>query len=535
MAVLSLDDQPRMCFEEFMLPITIREAISLDDKALLVLSKSGQLFYVEFTTKSENPKQSQDNIWIKVTRVGSFDNIQHFCVKEKQTYIVTLQAILATGIRIEAKIDLSAPFNELSNDPLVLKSSIQDALNQLSVYEEQKKKLEMLHEEYNSSLIATNQILYALQSKSQKNFGDQFHCDIRPVVVNESLEYVIPAVSMLRVRVTTHWDMDWNNWQLHVHMVQQRTLSQETISADIGRQDTGSGMSLSFPLAGLGSGNTWEKMIALDTENLRLPLDVFVKLSVTIPSPDTQQSEGQSTFFVLNIMLDDLHFISPCSEDIRTEISLYNFQKVSAMGQKSTPSSKALGKSSQWPFSRLQTQLNKKDKQRQKIDLSEVTVCFDLISKTVAWDTAYRSTLSYLLQEGRTSDEMKLILDSAERAVFTLARYPQCLVVITIAKDDVHVSLKVQAALLCRLQDHMVTDSHETAECSHSAYDEFGKMQKQLTYSISEAEEKYQKDQDAWGDVRVAVDVVQKLHNNRSIGCICFDDEEEDQIEPMEL
>lgn len=76
-----------------------------------------------------------------------------------------------------------------------------------------------------------------------------------------------------------------------------------------------------------------------------------------------------------------------------------------------------------------------------------------------------------LLKEGHTTKELQQILDTPDRAYFTLASYPQYPIVLTLSSQADYMSLTIQSesstavlmvecTVLSRLQDLLVNSEH---------------------------------------------------------------------------
>ncbi|KAF7732760.1 hypothetical protein EC973_000032 [Apophysomyces ossiformis] len=566
------DGKPTLCLQEFLIPFPVRQAVALEGKVLMVSSTHGELFLVEFKTNSEGANiLSEDSIRIKVTRMEIPTSVLHFCIMDTQDHKTTFQALLGHGMKVQAKIDLKYDYSywplillflnkqiaseqssELPLESHRLKVSIEETLKKLSQYEEMQKQLETQHETLNSQLVAINQIIYALQSaKGPDNttLSDMIYCELQPVVVDDTMTYITSATAMIKIHIASQWSIHWDEWQVHVDVVEQRGLAQETLSLDAGKEDTSKGTTFNFSLSGLDRDCNWKKLFALDLKKTRLPVDVMVSVSATIPSSTTQQEEDQFVFPIFHAMLDDLHFIKPCSASMQADINLLHFARPLRMAQESVFKRKRLATHNRRPVPCSGSDGNGKNKQGAWMDLSDTAIQFDLANKKVLWTEAYRSILSSLLQEGRTSEEMKSILQSAEKAVFILAAYPQFPVVVTIARDDAistrvhlkitsqntYVLLKVQSAILGRLESRMVSDTAKAENSSQFIEGEFGKLQSNLVSAMMIAEKKMEKDQDIRTDISAALGLAEKLHSSRSIGWIMSDIEEDVVDDPMVL
>ncbi|KAI8341303.1 hypothetical protein BC941DRAFT_204703 [Chlamydoabsidia padenii] len=172
-------------------------------------------------------------------------------------------------------------------------------------------------------------------------------------------------------------------------------------------------------------------------------------------------------------------------------------------------------------------------------------------------DTSYRSIMPTLLSEGKTSDEVRNLIDDAEHAYLILATHPMDPVAIAMSKVDgigppgidlyVNIQLrclntlvliKIEEALLSRIQPYTKSDDDDGGinadEHNRSSNNidstTFYKTYQQLEGQLDSLEKHYQRHHqgkeadrdDIWHSLQATWDLSRKVHHDRWLSLYDF-------------
>ncbi|KAI7876098.1 hypothetical protein K492DRAFT_239956 [Lichtheimia hyalospora FSU 10163] len=537
----------RLVFKEFLIPAPVLASCTVFDQSLLVSLKN-QVHFIEFTYISQ---QEPDNVVLKSTRLNALQDITHIhdIQHAASTYQLLLvkdnsQLMLAScdfGSRIEAK-----------HDPELLQHTISNILNELSDYETAKKEVDNHVQLLNERLIAMNRTIYGLQRiKGQKtklqletdDDSSPFQCDLQPIIIPSSMRPFTRSASCLRLRLRALIPMDWSQWSLHVNICHQSTLLRQVTSSCTQQQDSVDGTTLIVPLAGLTDNPVWEQHIPVDIANLGLPLSVSMQLSthlnLSIPpihhAHESSQADSQMnkemtkqfTFPLSDLDLDDLHFISPCTDAALRMLKRSDIPGATSRLCEQHVLRKTLDNCNQHPLARLEGPTSGKPAMEKYETASLRFLVKDRIGRTA--EETCNHILETLLSEARTRNELDKIMDTPNQAFFTLLSYPEYPIRLHISKDslsqacitmNIHcqnpvVMLKVESSLLVRSREFIV-DNKDTDTLLDQAQHAFVKAALDL-------EEKFRTDYpqpEFWNSLKTTMIHLRKIYNDTILGTL---------------
>ncbi|CAO3611829.1 unnamed protein product [Cunninghamella echinulata] len=502
----TLNSQNIVYFKEFTIPSSIVSITAFKGTpAILISCKNDLLYYIEFKLQSDLSNKSE--IILSLTQLQAPKNICKIQSIKKEQNVILYQILDRDGHMSTYELNLLDTPITVNQSCDELKSAINDILTQLSEQESRQNNLNAYHEKLNNRLISMNKTLYAIQNMSLKrdssgSISDDFQFNIKPFVRTEPLtgEYQL----FLHIELKAKIGLNWNEWSLNIDISHQRSLLQEYNSSVLNKSESVNGTTFILPLYDFETTEEssviqiWERDIKIDPVNTPLPLDIIISLVMSVDTPtitednllnleylpigkNAQNNDVNFTVSFMNINV--LHFTIPLStiniKQLKQKGIKYMSNKIRSKRQKSIKSETI----------RLMENI---------FDNSHTTIHLCFVSQPENHDGLYRTILSVLLSEGKSSEDITKIIDDAEHAFFSLATDPLDIITITLIKvpkdtdkklyvdlqiksTNPLVQLKVEAALLSILQNY-ITDENDKAiiEDTKSFYQELQNFEMSL-------------------------------------------------------
>ncbi|KAI9274622.1 hypothetical protein BDA99DRAFT_244168 [Phascolomyces articulosus] len=540
------------------------------------LKENGKVYHVQFVCKSRSSSDltlqmiSLDTGTNQVNQIASTgkknDDGFLFELLKKDHTILTLRTQFR---KVEKKLEDGSEQTE---------QAIQDILDELAQHENEQKEMEAYTKKINSKLASVNRTIYALQRiKAQKQkLDDQsdpclspFQCNIHPFVIPlSSRHYTGRASCALKIRIHTSMSLDWDKWYLHIDISNQKPPLQEKINRELNSTENSmDGLTLLMPLTGLSDNHIWERDIPVDMERLSFPVHVNFHLSTCLDVDTNSLSDHDSTtcpfllttsdtegkqfmFHLSEVTLDDLHFITPCTDSVLKSLEKDGIYETTRFLENECQRKKLLDNTNRYPLARFEQiyPSHASSLQRTLIDKSELRLEV-MIPPEKTLDDIYGRILSTFLKEGQTLEEMQKIMQNQEQAVFTLASYPESPILVSLSKETksvvgssldrnsssstrllvtltiqcVHpiVLLKMESALLSRLHYFLVEPDQQEFESSQERTTDYYKQCKKANKWMNRLEEQFRMDgsqDEFWNTLEIAIDQLRLLHSQINIG-----------------
>ncbi|KAI7865421.1 hypothetical protein BDF14DRAFT_1019625 [Spinellus fusiger] len=549
------DGKTIVASQEYLLPSPVINSISIKEDSILYCAKDRQLYCISFIPKDQDKQKSTDNsLSVEITCLDSFKNIIQVCSIENEKGVF-LKLLQGDGVLVTAQVNLSPTSSVFDNSPSALKAHIQATLKELARCEQLAKKIEIEQQLIDERLKRKNTLLYSLKTSRQlKGTPKEFRCEIKPILIEKPVREMTFVNMMLRVTIKVHQHMDWSNWKLHIDLNHQRTLYQEIISLKGEIKESIYGSTISRSLHGLTGLNEWYCDIPLEAKHSKLPLEVYSSLSLSqsIEEIDTDY-ENPIVFPISQVSIDELHFAVPCSSVMLSSIKSFGIQSVTERLQDAYTREILEDRSGRFIYSKLNklcfSTKNPTKSLDKKLKCQSIWNSSNIYFKVFIKDGddpdhIYRKILSSLLQEGRTENAIRCLLESAEKAYFTLALHPnfpvellllkeakssqELIVLLTINCYSSYVLFKVKAALLARLHNHLVEPNLAVAESqdTQDSITYLAKLHRDLVSSYQKLEEAYQEsnehEEGVWEYLADTMNIIHKIHAARPIEGVSF-------------
>ncbi|KAI9272245.1 hypothetical protein EDC94DRAFT_595841 [Helicostylum pulchrum] len=494
-----------------------------EDFAYLVASGNGKISFLEL-------KYAINDIDIISTPVQNHNNLLKRLRMANQTNNIFDSLSNQHGnIQLKTFILDSAP-TSIKNDPQAIIQLTNEALDDLKLSELDLKYLDRQEQNLSQRLSTTNQTLYALQTMDKRRKPGTFHLldtsgfelSIRPITTSASIaNHSLQSTCYLRTCIKTSRFLQLEDWHLELDLfrhTQSKCLLGETKTVPVMAFET-------IYQNGIERYSAWQRDIQLDLESLTLPIKVSVYLTMSV-----DEHAPSIRFPVSNLAIDDLHFMIPCSPDFIKTIQIRGLDQVSNKLMRAYCKQILYDKTTRYPFARLL-------KTKSLTDLPLFKSLFDYKSVHVqclidlhTTDQTYQSILSSILSEGKTIDEMNSILLSAEQALFTIAAFPACPIIIELTRVSSTVIdfciqcvyspalFRVEASFISRLLDQFIQiPSDKTTSVKYAT---FLKTMKSLEHSILELQETYQSSQNnnLVNQLKTSIDLLFDIYNHEPIG-----------------
>ncbi|KAI8645716.1 hypothetical protein BD408DRAFT_411412 [Parasitella parasitica] len=448
---------------------------------------------------------------IRTTKMLNTSNVKHLRVLDDGIFETISEIDDCIVIK---RIRFSETPISIENDAKAMQQLIEETLQELAQEEALVKSMEIKEKELSDKLASTNRTLYALRSINDKrelglcNTFDStgFEFSVRPITKSNSSENCsVNTQAYLRICIKSSRFFDLEGWDLSIQMFPINSFIGETrLISVVGFEP--------YYENGIERHVIWERDIKLDLAKQQLP----AKVSATLITAVDDKKELQ--FPVSEMIVDDIHFATPCSSHIKSSIERRGLDEISSRFMQSYEQQKLHDRTGRYPFARLLQQ-----QQRTKHDLPhQKNVHIRYIVSSLR-DEQYRSILPSILCEGHSSYAHDFFHGNAEQALFTMASYPGCPILITLSRvspDMVDFSIqcthtpalfKVESILLNRihrifLQDAKMIDT---------------RLLKPLESSIIELQQAYQQDNED-PELRKTLNILCNLHKQEPIGCLTF-------------
>ncbi|EIE77108.1 hypothetical protein RO3G_01812 [Rhizopus delemar RA 99-880] len=428
--------------------------IQFPDLNYAISTSVGKVSFLRF-------KLDQGDIILESKSFQHLTQISNLRVLDQSTLEVLTNAFEYQKIRYDLQT-VSA-----ENDPQIIRTLIKDALEELAISETALKQIEEEEEDLSRKLASVNQTLYAIQSINSKrkrgipnSLEDTgFEFTLCPVVKSTSLANTcLQPTTYLRVCIKTTKFLQLENWYLALDLFSENNKTGETKTLSVVGFE-------SHYEQGLERYSVWERDVSIEPS--QLPLKVTCTLVMC-------SSNEPLRFPVAEMMVDDLHFAIPCNTDL------------------------IQNKTGSYPFARFLRKQHSSQQISKRSFYNNKHVHIRCLIDPSMTDEQYRSILPNLLNEGRTVDEVKLIMNNAEQAYLTLASFPSSPIILLLSKvavnelditiQSAHPSalFKAEANLISRLSRCCIKDENQSTNLD--------KKLKFLEDSVVELQEIYQQD-----------------------------------------
>ncbi|KAG2232927.1 hypothetical protein INT48_006181 [Thamnidium elegans] len=516
-------------------PVIYLQLISGVHNSLMAMGDRGTIMiYSNISIQSEEPTMllKQFNIQGPIHAVEKSNKvilIKRLRMTNRTDNIFDSLSNQHENIQLNTFVLDSAP-TSIENDPQAIIQLTNEALDDFKLSELDLKYLDQQEQNLSQKLSTTNQTLYALQTMDKRRKPGTFHSldtsgfelTICPITRSESIaNHSLQSTCYLRTRIKTSRFLQLEDWYLELDLFrhkQSKCLLGETKTVPVMAFET-------IYQNGIERYSVWQRDIQLDLERLTLPIQVSVYLTMSV-----EEHTPAIRFPVSNLVIDDLHFMISCSPDFIKTIQIRGLDQVSNKLMYAYCKQILCDKTTRYPFARLL-------KTKSLTDLPLFKSLFDYKSVHIrclidlhTTDKTYKSILSSILNEGKTMDEMKSILLHAEQALFTIAAFPACPVIIELTRVSSTMIdfciqcvyspalFRVEASFISRLLDHFIQiPSDKTTSLKYAT---FLKTMKSLEHSILELQETYQLSQNnnLVNQLKTSIDLLFDIYNQEPIG-----------------
>ncbi|KAG1087209.1 hypothetical protein G6F42_020696 [Rhizopus arrhizus] len=461
---------------QFNVQSSIRSIDKIHDSKYMVATGTGKVSILDLTAGTNE---------LGSIRMLQASKVQHLRIIDKENRIFETVSQTDEGIEF-SRIKYNHIPISIENDAEAMQQLIEDTLEELAQEEAMVKAMEAKEQELSDKLASTNRTLYALRSINDKrelglcNLLDStgFEFAVRPITQSNSNENCsLNTRAYLRICIKTSRFLELEGWDLSIQLfpMDSALVGETKLISVIGFEPHYEN--------GIERHVIWERDVEIDLDRQRLPAKVSTTLIMTLN--DTKEL----LFPVSELILDDIHFASPCSTHIKTSIDRRGLDEISNRFMQSYQQQKLHDRTGRYPlFGVLQ-----KDQQSLLLNHKNVHIRYTVPSLS---DEQYRSLLPSILGEGHSDYIKDFFHGNAEQALFTLASYPGCPVIIYLSRvspDMIDFSIqcsytpalfKVESILLHRIHQLYMqeTPTMETRKL------------KLLEASIIELQQAYQQD-----------------------------------------
>lgn len=522
--------ETNVSFKQFNIPGPIFSVEKIPQKAsYLIISELGHISRLDFKCTAEGITMESNAV------IPASEGVRKLKVYDSENNV--FEAIYEHNGNAVYDSECKYKLVPQANDQQEIRKAIEQALAQLKSSEAEIKKLDEDEQALNKKLMSVNKTLYALRNINTKRKrgiinsleSTGFEFSMRPITLKQSIaNSSLHCSSFLRISIKTSRFLELEDWDLQLDFVPKASPSTSAL------RQTKSVSVMGFEPHfenGIERYAIWERDVEIDLNTITLPVEVSATLVMTVNEPE----KPPLLFPVSRIVVDDLHYAIPCTPDFITSIERRGLEDVSKRLMESFHKQKLHDKTGRYPFARLlnfKTPTLQMTSSERLFDYRKIHIKFTVDMHIT--NDSYRSILPRLLNEGRTMEDVKSILVNAEMALFTLAAFPGCPVIIKLVRASstlidmcVHcvylpALFKVEATLLRRLyQDFLMPI------VSGKQDNNFLKKLKSLEDAVIDIQEKYQNtidDMDVDGENTVteqlknAVDVLYSIHGEHPIG-----------------
>ncbi|KAK4514860.1 uncharacterized protein ATC70_002465 [Mucor velutinosus] len=448
-------------------------------------------------------------------RVSRLSNVQHLRILDKENCIFETVSEQENGIEFSRIQYNNIPIS-IANNAEAMQQLIEDTLEELAQEEDTVKSMEIKEQALSDKLASTNRTLYALRSINDKrelglcNSLDStgFEFTVRPITRSNSNENCsLNTRAYLRICIKTSRFLELEGWDLSIQLfpMDSTLIGQTKMISVIGFEPHYEN--------GIERHVIWERDIEVDLNKQQLPAKVSTTLIMTL------NNTKELLFPVSELILDDIHFACPCSSHIKTSIERRGLDEISNRLMQSYRQQKLHDRTGRYPLARLL----QNDQPSLLLNHRNVHVRYTVPSLS---DEQYRSLLPSILGEGHSDSIKDFFHGNAEQALFTMASYPGCPVIIKLSRvspDMIDFSIqcsytpalfKVECILLHRIHRLYM---HDTPTMDT-------KKLKSLEASILELQQVYQREDQQetpaalLAQLRKTIDVLYNVHYQQPIG-----------------
>ncbi|KAI7898587.1 uncharacterized protein BX663DRAFT_524689 [Cokeromyces recurvatus] len=449
------------------------------------------------------------DINLKSTQLqGTSGAHQIFCYTNKALF----EALLVTSSTItmvQYKYNSSV---SIVNNPEAIQLAIEDALDELAISESVIQSVTQKDESLNKQLISINRTLYALRSiNNQRELGignsletTGFELTVRPVMKTNAYESCqFNTTCHLRVCIKTSNFLELEHWDLYVYLMHNGIGQQHLISLV--------GFEPHYEM-GIERYLIWERDIQIDLSSLILPLEISTEL---VMSPAFH-------FPVSRMILDDFHFAIPVTQDINLSIKKRGLEEISNRLLQSLNKQSMHDRRSKL-YTVFALGFNKQDTSLFNFKDTKIYVRY-LIEEDLS-DEKYRSIMASIFNEGRTLEDLQhLLQNGAEEAIFSLAAYPGCPIILQLSRLKTNmIEFSIQSIYPPALFKTEATLLQRISRCFIEKPIDI--KRNELEELLFEIQEKYQQTTDnLWDDLNQVIQRYYAIHQNDPIGSLLIYD-----------
>ncbi|KAL9548307.1 hypothetical protein MBANPS3_005749 [Mucor bainieri] len=366
-----------------------------------------------------------DNGELAATRMSQLSSVQHLRVHDKENCIFETVSEKENGIEFSRIKYNSAPIS-IENNAEAMQQLIENTLDELAQEEAIVKSMEIEEQALNDKLASTNRTLYALRSINDKreiglcNSLDStgFEFTVRPITQSNSNENCsLNTKAYLRICIKTSRFLELEGWDLSIQLFPVDS----TLTGGEAKLISVVGFEPHYK-NGIERHVVWERDIEIDLDKQRLPAKVSTTLIMTLN--DTKEL----LFPVSEMILDDIHFARPCSTHLKASIERRGLDEISNRLIQSYQQQKLHDRTGRYPLARL---LQSVQPSSLLLNHKNVHIRYTVPSLS---DEQYRSLLPTILGEGHSDTIQEFFHGNAEQALFTMASYPGCPVIINLSR-----------------------------------------------------------------------------------------------------
>ncbi|KAF1802681.1 hypothetical protein FB192DRAFT_1422453 [Mucor lusitanicus] len=418
-------------------------------------------------------------------RLSGLSNVQHLRILDRDNCIFETVSEKEHGIEF-SRIQYNNIPVSIENNAEAMQQLIEDTLEELAQEEATVKAMEAEEQALSDKLASTNRTLYALQSINDKrelglcNSLDStgFEFTVRPITRSNSDENCsLNTTAYLRVCIKTSRFLELEGWDLSIQLfpVDSGLIGETKLVSVIGFEPHYEN--------GIERHVIWERDIEINLDKQRLPAKVSTTLIMTL------NDANELLFPVSELILDDIHFARPCSTHMKTSIDRRGLDEISNRLMQSHQQQKARDRTGRYPLARLL----QNNQPSLLLNYKNVHIRYTVPSLS---DEQYRSLLPSILGEGHSSSIQNFFHGNAEQALFTMACYPGCPVIINLSRVspdmiDFNIQCSYTPALF-KVEYILLHRIHQLYMQDAPAMDT--KKLKSLEASILELQQAYQQD-----------------------------------------
>ncbi|GAN08775.1 hypothetical protein MAM1_0222d08291 [Mucor ambiguus] len=399
---------------QFNVQSPIRSIDKVQDYKYVISTGTGRVSFLDL----KNDKSELVSI-----RMSRLSHVQHLRILDRENCIFEAVSQKENDIELSRIKYNSVPIS-IENNAEAMQQLIEDTLDQLAQEEAMVKSMEIKEQTLSDKLASTNRTLYALRSINDKrelglcNSLDStgFEFTVRPITQSNSSEGCsLNTRAYLRICIKTSRFLELEGWDLSIQLspMDSALIGEAKLISVIGFEPHYEN--------GIERHVVWERDIEIDLDKQRLPAKVSTTLIMTLN--DTKEL----LFPVSELILDDIHFARPCSIHMKTSIERRGLDEISSRLMQSYQQLKLHDRTGRYPLARLL----QNDPPSLPLNHKNVHIRYTVPSLS---DEQYRSLLPSILGEGHSDNIKDFFHGNAEQALFTMASYPGCPVIVNLSR-----------------------------------------------------------------------------------------------------